>query len=74
MLRSPFIIPETATTEHSLEKRSQPTRLKKSHPYQFKQLYMHMFKVWFSEAFFPKKNWETGSKKYFIIPRGYTFN
>lgn len=48
---------ETATTEHSLDKRSQPARLKKSlpHPYQFKQLCMHMFKVWFSGAFFSQK-------------------
>lgn len=72
MLGSPFIIPETATTEHCLEKKFQPVRLQKSHPYQFKQLYMHMCKVWFSEAFFHKKFWGTVRKKYFIIPRGYT--
>lgn len=41
--------------QSTLDKRSQPVKLKKSHPYQFKQLYMHIFKAWFSEAFFSQK-------------------
>lgn len=70
MLRSPFSIAETATAEHSLDKRSQPARLKKSHPYQFKQLCIHMFEVWFSEAIFFTKKFETLTAKNTLLYKG----